>query len=261
MALLHVEDMSLRFGGNAAVRSLSFSVEPGEALGLIGPNGAGKTCVFNCISGFYRPCAGSIVFGGRPLLPLRPDQRAALGLARTFQNLRLFPQLSAEENVLSGTHCRTRARLVSSLLRLPSQVREEREARAQSRYWLEFVGLTGEARRAARTLPYGAQRRLEIARAMAVRPKLLLLDEPAAGLNIPEKIALMHLIHRIREAGVTLLLIDHDMNLVMSIASRLIVLDHGEKLTEGAPDEVRRDPRVIEAYLGKDTDEDVESAP
>ncbi|WP_441287310.1 ABC transporter ATP-binding protein [Sorangium sp. KYC3313] len=261
MALLEVEDMSLRFGGHTAIRSLSFSVEAGETLGLIGPNGAGKTCVFNCISGFYRPFAGSIVFGGRSLLRLRPDERAALGLARTFQNLRLFPRLSAEENVLSGTHCRTRARLVSSVLRLPSQVREEREARAQARYWLGFVGLAGEARRAAGNLPYGAQRRLEIARAMAVRPTLLLLDEPAAGLSTPEKIALMDLIHRIRDAGVTLLLIDHDMTLIMSITSRLIVLDHGEKLAEGAPAEVRHDARVIDAYLGRESDEDIEQAP
>jgi branched-chain amino acid transport system ATP-binding protein len=260
MAMLRVESMTLRFGGHTVVRDLSFSVEPGEMLGLIGPNGAGKTCVFNCISGFYRPTAGSIVFDGRSLSRLRPDQRTALGLARTFQNLRLFPQLSAEENVLSGTHCRTRAGLVSSALRLPSQVREEREAREQSRRWLEFVGLTGEARRTARNLPYGAQRRLEIARAMAVRPTLLLLDEPAAGLNLSEKIALMDLIRKIRDAGVTVVLIEHDMTLIMSIASRLIVLDHGEKLAEGTPDEIRHDPRVIEAYLGTEADDDIETA-
>jgi branched-chain amino acid transport system ATP-binding protein len=260
MTMLHVENMTLRFGGHTVIRDLSFSVEPGETLGLIGPNGAGKTCVFNCISGFYRPSAGAIVFNGKSLSRLRPDQRTALGLARTFQNLRLFPQLSAEENVLSGTHCRTRAGLLSSVLRLPSQVREEREARQESQRWLSFVGLTGEARRTARNLPYGAQRRLEIARALAVRPTLLLLDEPAAGLNPSEKIALMDLIHKIRDAGLTVLLIDHDMTVIMSIATRLIVLDRGEKLAEGTPDEVRRDPRVIEAYLGTEADDDLETA-
>jgi branched-chain amino acid transport system ATP-binding protein len=260
MTMLHVENMTLRFGGHTVIRDLSFSVEPGETLGLIGPNGAGKTCVFNCISGFYRPSAGAIVFNGKSLSRLRPDQRTALGLARTFQNLRLFPQLSAEENVLSGTHCRTRAGLLSSVLRLPSQVREERESRQESQRWLSFVGLTGEARRTATNLPYGAQRRLEIARALAVRPTLLLLDEPAAGLNPSEKIALMDLIHKIRDAGLTVFLIDHDMTVIMSIATRLIVLDRGEKLAEGTPDEVRRDPRVIEAYLGTEADDDLETA-
>jgi branched-chain amino acid transport system ATP-binding protein len=245
----------LTFGGLTAIRDLSFEVHTGEILSVIGPNGAGKTSLFNCVSGFYHPASGDITFDGKPVLKLPPHKRTDLGLGRTFQNLRLFPNLSAVENVMSGAHCRTKAGFFACMFRAPAQVREEKETREKAEHWLEFVGLPGMAHVQAKNLPYGAQRRLEIARAMASEPKLLLLDEPAAGLNPAEKESLMELIRKIRESGVTPLLIEHDMGLVMRISSRLVVLDHGEKLTEGSPEEVRNNPLVIEAYLGKDEEE------
>jgi branched-chain amino acid transport system ATP-binding protein len=255
MPLLDVSHITLTFGGLTAIRDFSFQLHEGEILSVIGPNGAGKTSLFNCISGFYHPVSGAITFDGTPVLKLQPHKRAALGLGRTFQNLRLFPNLSAEENVMAGAHCRTHASYFACMFRIPSQVREEKETREKANYWLDFVGLPGVGRRQAKNLPYGAQRRLEIARAMASQPKLILLDEPAAGLNPAEKDSLMDLIRKIRETGVTPLLIEHDMGLVMRISSRLVVLDHGEKLTEGTPDEVRNNPLVIEAYLGREEEE------
>jgi branched-chain amino acid transport system ATP-binding protein len=245
----------LTFGGLTAIRDLSFEVHTGEILSVIGPNGAGKTSLFNCISGFYHHASGNITFDGKPVLTLPPHSRTDLGLGRTFQNLRLFPNLSAVENVMSGAHCRTHAGFFASMFRAPAQVREEKETREKAEHLLEFVGLPGMANIQAKNLPYGAQRRLEIARALASEPKLLLLDEPAAGLNPAEKESLMELIRKIRESGVTPLLIEHDMGLVMRISSRLVVLDHGEKLTEGSPEAVRNNPLVIEAYLGKDEEE------
>ncbi|HWI63961.1 MAG TPA: ABC transporter ATP-binding protein [Symbiobacteriaceae bacterium] len=255
MPLLDVSHITLTFGGLTAIRDLSFHVNEGEILSVIGPNGAGKTSLFNCVSGFYHPSGGEITFDGVAMLKLPPHKRTALGLGRTFQNLRLFPNLTAEENVMAGAHCRTHASYFACMFHTPGQVREEKETREKANYWLEFVGLPGVGRRQAKNLPYGAQRRLEIARAMASQPKLILLDEPAAGLNPAEKESLMDLIRKIRETGVTPLLIEHDMGLVMRISSRLVVLDHGEKLTEGTPDEVRNNPLVIEAYLGREEEE------
>jgi len=254
--LLQLEDVSLSFAGNTVLHNLNFFVEQGTVASLIGPNGAGKTSLFNSITGFYKPQGGSILFDGQELLKLKPHKVTAHGIARTFQNLRLFAEMSVLDNVKAGMHCRTRAGALSAIFGLPLHRREEEEIDATARECLDFVGILHEKDRVATTLAYGHQRRVEIARALATKPKLLLLDEPAAGLNSSEKEELMDLIRRIRdERGVTVLLIEHDMGLVMRVSEYIHVLDHGSMIAEGSAEEIQNDPNVIEAYLGQEEEE------
>jgi branched-chain amino acid transport system ATP-binding protein len=249
VALLELRRATKRFGRLVVLKDLTFSVEAGAIDGVIGPNGAGKSTLFNLVTGVYRPDGGEIFFDGSRIDGHRTDRIVCAGIARTFQNLRLFGHLDAIENVLIGEHARLHAGLTASLLHLPGERREERGARERARELLDFVGLQ-PTEQFARNLPYGAQRRLEIARALAGDPKLLLLDEPAAGMNPTEKEDLAILIRAIRDRGITVLLIEHDMGLVMRLCERITVLDYGEKIAEGNAGAVRSDPRVIEAYLG-----------
>jgi branched-chain amino acid transport system ATP-binding protein len=255
MSLLELKGVSLSFSGANVLDAVDFNVPAGSIVSLIGPNGAGKTSLFNSITGFYKPQQGSIRLDGTETMRLKPHQVTRLGIARTFQNVRLFREMSVVENVMSGQHGRTRAGIIDAMLRLPGQRREETKIRAFAEDCLSFVGIAEGWEREATTLPYGWQRRAEIARALATEPKLLLLDEPAAGLTSGEKEELIGLIRRIRdERGIAVLLIEHDTGLVMRISERISVLDHGVMIAEGVPKEIQSNPKVIEAYLGVEED-------
>ncbi|MFN9480371.1 MAG: ABC transporter ATP-binding protein [Betaproteobacteria bacterium] len=248
--ILNVSGVNKRFGGLQALADVGIRIERGQIYGLIGPNGAGKTTFFNVITGLYTPDSGSFELDGKPYSPSEPHKVAAAGIARTFQNIRLFPEMTALENVMVGRHLRTRATAWGAVFRTPATRREEAAIRSRSLELLEYVGLTRYADFQARTLAYGDQRRLEIARALATEPKLLALDEPAAGMNATEKVALRGLLEHINRDGVTILLIEHDVKLVMGLCHRVTVLDYGKVIAVGGPAEVQSNAAVIEAYLG-----------
>lgn len=255
MKILEMQGVTMRFGGLTAVSGLNFGLESGEIVGLIGPNGSGKTTAFNMISGFYKPTAGRILFEGREINGLRPDQVTAMGLARIFQANRLFKEQTVLDNVLIGHHLRLKSNPISAILRLPGYMKQIDETYSKSMWLLKNLGLTQFAQEMAGSLPYGMQRKLEVARALATDPRLLLLDEPAAGLSHEEVTDMMDFVLKIREDyKLTVLLVEHDMRVVMTICPRIVVLNHGEMIAQGSPDEIANDPVVVKAYLGESQD-------